>query len=339
MRKREQENLCGICGHYHNYQQNHHPSMKDFAREKEKSIDELKSRLENRSVGSVHWMGKVNFVEIRSFWHIFRSFDIMWIFLILSLQAMIIIAWNGGTPSDIFDVGVLKQVCTSRKFCLQSGQNGENAKDVKEIQLLVVSKEQVYPRLLLVAACHKRLGPVYASSRKENYECVNDPFSMESLKKAMGGAKKQWAIQERLIDQISKLRGQGSDGNGGNKNHYGGSGGGSDGNYRFYTHSNFCFMFCCLFFYIHIIRGEELYRLARDYIRYLVTGKRTFQLKRAMLNWHNFSEGITKKDSTQEDTFERSVASEPMWWQQPLKFVHPIEELCRGYLRPHAQES
>uniref|UniRef100_A0A0D9WUD4 1,3-beta-glucan synthase n=1 Tax=Leersia perrieri TaxID=77586 RepID=A0A0D9WUD4_9ORYZ len=64
----------------------------------------------NRSAGSVHWMGKVNFVEIRSFWHIFRSFDRMWIFLILSLQAMIIIAWNGGTPSDIFDVGVFKQV-------------------------------------------------------------------------------------------------------------------------------------------------------------------------------------------------------------------------------------
>ncbi|KAF0902192.1 hypothetical protein E2562_014435 [Oryza meyeriana var. granulata] len=74
--------------------------------------DAYPSRLngENRSVGSIHWMGKVNFVEIRSFWHIFRSFDRMWIFLILSLQAMIIIAWNGGTPSDIFDVGVFKQV-------------------------------------------------------------------------------------------------------------------------------------------------------------------------------------------------------------------------------------
>ncbi|AQK80738.1 Putative glycosyl transferase family protein [Zea mays] len=65
---------------------------------------------ENRSAGNTHWMGKVNFVEIRSFWHIFRSFDRMWIFLILSLQAMIIIAWNGGTPSDIFDAGVFKKV-------------------------------------------------------------------------------------------------------------------------------------------------------------------------------------------------------------------------------------
>ncbi|CAD6241520.1 unnamed protein product [Miscanthus lutarioriparius] len=65
---------------------------------------------EDRPVGNGNWMGKVNFVEIRSFWHIFRSFDRMWSFLILSLQAMIIIAWNGGTPSDIFDRGVFKQV-------------------------------------------------------------------------------------------------------------------------------------------------------------------------------------------------------------------------------------
>ncbi|KAF2934698.1 hypothetical protein DAI22_04g181400 [Oryza sativa Japonica Group] len=125
-------------------------------------------------------------------------------------------------------------------------------------------QEQVYPRLLLVAACHNRIGPVYASSGKGNSERVND--------------------------------------------------------------------------YIHIIRGEELYRLARDYTRYLVTGKRTSRLKRAMLNWHNFCEGITNKDSVQESTFERST-SEPMWWQQPLKFVHRIEELYRGYFRPHAQES
>jgi len=65
---------------------------------------------EDRTVGNGNWMGKVNFVEIRSFWHIFRSFDRMWSFLILSLQAMVIIAWNGGTPSDIFDRGVFKQV-------------------------------------------------------------------------------------------------------------------------------------------------------------------------------------------------------------------------------------
>ncbi|GMH11510.1 hypothetical protein Nepgr_013351 [Nepenthes gracilis] len=57
------------------------------------------------------WVGKVNSVEIRSFWHIFRSFDRMWIFFILCLQAMIIVAWNGsGEPSAIFDPDIFKKV-------------------------------------------------------------------------------------------------------------------------------------------------------------------------------------------------------------------------------------
>ncbi|KAA8528138.1 hypothetical protein F0562_035611 [Nyssa sinensis] len=57
------------------------------------------------------WVGKVNFVEIRSFWHIFRSFDRMWSFLTLCLQAMIIVAWNGsGQPSSIFSSDVFKKV-------------------------------------------------------------------------------------------------------------------------------------------------------------------------------------------------------------------------------------
>jgi callose synthase len=35
------------------------------------------------------WIAKTNFVEIRSFWHIFRSFDRMWSFYILSLQVIL----------------------------------------------------------------------------------------------------------------------------------------------------------------------------------------------------------------------------------------------------------
>ncbi|KAJ6813042.1 callose synthase 3-like [Iris pallida] len=65
---------------------------------------------ENKSTHRDHWIGKTSFVEIRSFWHIFRSFDRMWSFFILSLQVMIILAWNGGSPSDIFDDGVFKKV-------------------------------------------------------------------------------------------------------------------------------------------------------------------------------------------------------------------------------------
>ncbi|KAI6669953.1 hypothetical protein NL676_004838 [Syzygium grande] len=60
------------------------------------------------------WVGKVNFVEIRSFWHIFRSYDRMWSFFIICLQAMIIVAWNGsGDPTSVFTPDVLRKCCLS----------------------------------------------------------------------------------------------------------------------------------------------------------------------------------------------------------------------------------
>ncbi|CAA7399579.1 unnamed protein product [Spirodela intermedia] len=65
---------------------------------------------EIKSPPNDRWTGKINFVEIRSFWHLFRSFDRMWSFFILSLQAMIILSWNGGSPSDLFDGIVFKKI-------------------------------------------------------------------------------------------------------------------------------------------------------------------------------------------------------------------------------------
>ena len=43
-------------------------------------------------------VGKTGFVEQRSFWNVFRSFDKVWVLLILFLQAMIIVAWEDASP-------------------------------------------------------------------------------------------------------------------------------------------------------------------------------------------------------------------------------------------------
>ncbi|XP_016551204.2 callose synthase 5 [Capsicum annuum] len=53
----------------------------------------------NRKLGK---MGKSYFVETRSFWHIFRSYDRLWTFFLLSLQALVIFAWSDIPVSDIF---------------------------------------------------------------------------------------------------------------------------------------------------------------------------------------------------------------------------------------------
>ncbi|KAG0482011.1 hypothetical protein HPP92_010095 [Vanilla planifolia] len=54
--------------------------------------------------------GKSYFIETRTFWHIFRSFDRMWTFYMLALQAMIIIAWGGYTANDILDADFLYDI-------------------------------------------------------------------------------------------------------------------------------------------------------------------------------------------------------------------------------------
>ncbi|KAM7513805.1 hypothetical protein LguiA_003388 [Lonicera macranthoides] len=51
--------------------------------------------------------GKSYFVETRSFWHNFRSFDRMWTFFALALQAMVIIGWSDISLLDIFRKDVL----------------------------------------------------------------------------------------------------------------------------------------------------------------------------------------------------------------------------------------
>ncbi|KAL7588235.1 hypothetical protein Lser_V15G39895 [Lactuca serriola] len=66
--------------------------------------DTTQGKLAPHKAGS---LGKSYFVETRSFWHTFRSFDRLWTFFILALQIMIILAWNDVPVSDIFDKDVL----------------------------------------------------------------------------------------------------------------------------------------------------------------------------------------------------------------------------------------
>ncbi|XP_061352162.1 putative callose synthase 8 [Gastrolobium bilobum] len=81
---------------------------------KEKKKREKKDEEPEDTKEEIHeprWLGKTNFVEIRSFWQIFRSFDRMWNFLILSLQAIIIIACHDvGSPLQLLDATVFEDI-------------------------------------------------------------------------------------------------------------------------------------------------------------------------------------------------------------------------------------
>nr|GMC74776.1 callose synthase 7-like isoform X1 [Ipomoea batatas]GMC76759.1 callose synthase 7-like isoform X1 [Ipomoea batatas] len=75
------------------------------------SDDKHKANAGRNQVATGNRKPKTNFVEIRTFWHLYRSFDRMWIFFVLALQAMIIIAWNhSGSIYDIFDEDMFKSI-------------------------------------------------------------------------------------------------------------------------------------------------------------------------------------------------------------------------------------
>ncbi|XVE83338.1 hypothetical protein DITRI_Ditri16bG0080900 [Diplodiscus trichospermus] len=72
-----------------------------------KSTPDMGKKTSRRKSGST---GKSNFVEIRSFWHLFRSFDRLWTFYILALQVLVILAWNEASLKDIFQKDILYYV-------------------------------------------------------------------------------------------------------------------------------------------------------------------------------------------------------------------------------------
>ncbi|KAM4094931.1 hypothetical protein ACB094_06G232100 [Castanea mollissima] len=53
---------------------------------------------------------KANFVEVRTFLHLYRSFNRMWIFFILAFQAMLIVAWSPRFLAAFFDADVFRSV-------------------------------------------------------------------------------------------------------------------------------------------------------------------------------------------------------------------------------------
>ncbi|KAJ9563699.1 hypothetical protein OSB04_008859 [Centaurea solstitialis] len=75
------------------------------------SDDTLLASAEHNQVISGKKKPKTNFVEVRTFLHLYRSFDRMWMFLILAFQAMVIVASHGdGSIFGFFDEGVIASI-------------------------------------------------------------------------------------------------------------------------------------------------------------------------------------------------------------------------------------
>ena len=73
--------------------------------------------------------------------------------------------------------------------------------------------------------------------------------------------------------------------------------------------------------YIYLIRGAELTRLARDYIKYLFGRGATVRLRRAMVKWERFCGKFIRREEVREDWLERAIIATPTWWHNPRKLA------------------
>ncbi|KAJ6894038.1 callose synthase 8 isoform X1 [Populus alba x Populus x berolinensis] len=126
------------------------------------------------------WLGKKNFVEIRSFWQIFRSFDRMWSFFILSLQAMIIMACHDlGSPLEMLDAVVFEDIMsifiTSAMLKLVQAILDIVFTWKTRLTMDILSKRKQVLKLV-VAVIWTIVLPVYYAKSKRKYTCYSTQY-------------------------------------------------------------------------------------------------------------------------------------------------------------------
>lgn len=131
------------------------------------------------------WLGKTNFVEVRSFWQIFRSFDRMWSFLLLSLQAMIIMASHDlGSPFQIIDAIILEDVMS----IFITSAVLELIKAVLDVvftwkarNTMNITEKRKYLLKVIVAVIWTIILPVYYTHTRRKYTCSSKKFGSWQL--------------------------------------------------------------------------------------------------------------------------------------------------------------
>lgn len=121
------------------------------------------------------WLGKTNFVEVRSFWQIFRSFDRMWSFFILSLQALIIMACHElESPLQLFDKVIFEDVMSvfiTSAFLKLIRAILDIGFTWKARQTMEFSEKLKHVMKLVVAVIWTIILPVYYANSRRKYTC------------------------------------------------------------------------------------------------------------------------------------------------------------------------
>ncbi|CAI9783371.1 unnamed protein product [Fraxinus pennsylvanica] len=172
---------------------------------------------------------------------------------------------------------------------------------------------------------HQRSAPVCLFGGKGKSE--NEASPWKALEKAMGNLKKEQSVEDVLKQQIQKQEYFDDGGNGGKPP--GGGGGDGFGESEDESLSGMLdeFMQVILatigfvFLYIYIIDGADITVLARDYIKFLFGGQKSYRLKRAMYQWKKFFQMLTEKQEDDDPYWlEREILNTPTWYDSPDKY-------------------
>ncbi|KAI4310748.1 hypothetical protein MLD38_035700 [Melastoma candidum] len=190
----------------------------------------------------------------------------------------------------------------------------------------------------LPAIKYAPISPVGLFGEKGKSGSEDKNSAWKSVEKAMGSFRKDQSIEEILRQQIEKQeflddpsdrnspsRGGGGGGGGtGGKGGGGGSGGSEDGDLAGILDETLQVILATLgfiFLYVYIISGEEIARLAKDYLKYLFGGSTSVRLRRAMYVWGRLRKRLTEKKQ-EEDKYwlERAIFNTTTDYDSPEKY-------------------
>ncbi|KAL2498456.1 glycine-rich protein [Abeliophyllum distichum] len=151
----------------------------------------------------------------------------------------------------------------------------------------------------------------------------------KALEKAMGNLKKEQSVEDILKQQIEKQE-YFDDGGSGGKPPGGGDGGGGGGFPESEDESlsgmldEFIQVILAtigfVFLYIYILEGADITVLARDFIKFLFRGQKSYRLRRAMYQWKMFFQKLTEKEEDDPYWLEREILNTPTWYDSPVKY-------------------
>ncbi|KAK0588966.1 hypothetical protein LWI29_007811 [Acer saccharum] len=191
--------------------------------------------------------------------------------------------------------------------------------------------------LKLNATTYKLLSPHLKCQIQRSPVCLlgggedkpqNEGAPWKAFGKAMENFNKGQAIEDVLRQQMEKK--EYFDGSGGKSPPSDGGGGGGDGSGESGDEGLSGVMdetvqvvlatIGFIFLYIYILTGEELIRLAKDYIKYLFKGSKSVRLTSAMNTWDKFWKKLNEKKVYDNMGLEKAIINTPTWYDSPEKY-------------------